>query len=277
MIAVGSPRLSIVIPAFNEANRLPSTLTAIAAYLKNHWQLLPAEILVVNDGSLDATAACAAAFQPPEGISLVIHSLPENRGKGAAVRAGLALASGEQVLLCDADLATPIEELEKLLPYAGTVVCGSRALDRRLISRHQPWLRDRLGRVFNWVLRLLGLTKLRDTQCGFKLLPGGLAGELSKVLHFDGFVYDVELLSRAERLGFPPVEVPVRWAHVDESRVRPLADGVRMVKDALRLRWKLWGEDLKRIRKGERRGLGPPPPGGSESKRPHPPSGEPDR
>lgn len=272
-----SPRLSIVIPAFNEANRLPTTLSAIATYLARHCQLLPAEILVINDGSEDATAACAAAFQPPAGISLVVHSLPENRGKGAAIRAGLALASGEQVLLCDADLATPIEEVEKLLPYAGTVVCGSRAVDRRLISRQQPWLRDRLGRAFNCFLRLLGLTTLRDTQCGFKLLPGTLAGELSKVLKFDGFIYDVELLARSARLGFPPVEVPVRWAHVDESRVQPFRDGVRMVKDALRLRWKLWGEDLKRNRKGERRGLEPPPPGGSEPKRPHPPSGEPDR
>lgn len=272
-----APRLSIVIPAFNEANRLPSTLARIAEYLKKHAHLLPAEILVVNDGSRDATAACAAAFQPPAKISLVLHSLPENRGKGAAVREGLALASGERVLLCDADLATPIEELEKLLPFAGTVVCGSRALDRGLISRHQPWLRDRLGRTFNRVLRLLQLTKLRDTQCGFKLLPGTLAGELAKALTFDGFIYDVELLARAERLGFPPVEVPVRWAHVDESRIRPLKDGIRMAVDALRLRWKLWREDLKRIRKGERPELGPPPPVSSDAKRPRLPSEEPDQ
>lgn len=249
-----SPRLSVVIPAFNEAGRLPQTLERIAAYLTAKAELLPAEVVVVNDGSTDATAAVAAAWQPPPGLSLVLHSLPQNRGKGAAVRAGLALASGELVLITDADLATPIEELEKLFPYANAVACGSRAVDRRLIFKRQPFLRDRLGRAFNVALRLLGLTQLRDTQCGFKLLPGALARELSAELTFDGFIYDVELLTRAQRRGFAVVEVPVRWAHVEASRVKPLRDGLAMLADALRLRVKLWREGLKARRKGKKRG-----------------------
>lgn len=249
-----SPRLSVVIPAFNEESRLPQTLQRIAAYLTTKPELLPAEVVVVNDGSTDATAAVASAWQPPAGLSLVLHSLPENRGKGAAVRVGLELACGELVLITDADLATPIEELEKLLPHAHGVACGSRAVDRRLISKKQPFLRDRLGRAFNLALRLLGLTHLRDTQCGFKLLPGALARQLSQELTFDGFIYDVELLTRAQKLGFSVLEVPVRWAHVEASRVKPLRHGLEMLADALRLRWLLWREQLTAPRKGGKRG-----------------------
>lgn len=249
-----SPRLSVVIPAYNEAGRLPATLERIAGYLEGHPHLLPAEVVVVNDGSTDGTVAVVEGWQPPPGVALVLHSLQENRGKGAAVRAGLFLASGELVLISDADLATPIEELEKLLPHRGGVACGSRALDRRLITRKQPFLRDRLGRAFNWVLRLLGLTHLKDTQCGFKLLPGPLARRLSQELRFDGFIYDVELLTRAQRLGFPVVEVPVRWAHVEASRVQPLRHGLAMLRDALRLRLLLWWEGVRAPRKGERPG-----------------------
>jgi len=241
-----SPRLSVVIPAYNEARRLPGTLRRIGSYLASHPELLPAEIVVVDDGSQDRTAACAAAFEPPRGVALVVHSLGENRGKGAAVREGMRLAAGELVLLCDADLATPIEELEKLLPHARGVACGSRAVDRRLITRRQPFLRDRLGRLFNLVLRVLGLTRLKDTQCGFKLLPGALARELAKSLVSDGFIYDVELLARAERAGYPVVEVAVRWAHVEESRVRPWRHGLGMVVDAVHLRWRLWRETQAR-------------------------------
>lgn len=249
-----SPRLSVIIPAFNEESRLPQTLHRLATYLTGKPQLLPAEVVVVNDGSTDATAAVATAWQPPAGVALVLHSLPENRGKGAAVRAGLQLACGDLVLITDADLATPIEELEKLLPFAHAVACGSRAVDRRLISKRQPFLRDRLGRAFNLALRLLGLTHLRDTQCGFKLLPGALARQLSQELTFDGFIYDVELLTRAQKRGFAVVEVPVRWAHVEASRVKPLRHGLQMLADALRLRCLLWREQLTVGRKGGRRG-----------------------
>lgn len=249
-----SSRLSVVIPAFNEESRLPQTLQRIASYLTTKPELLPAEVVVVNDGSTDATAAVTSAWQPPAGLSLVLHSLPENRGKGAAVRAGLGLACGELVLITDADLATPIEEVDRLLPYAHAVACGSRAVDRRLILRKQPFLRDRLGRAFNVALRLLGLTHLRDTQCGFKLLPGELARQLSRELTFDGFIYDVELLTRAQRRGFSIVEVPVRWAHVEASRVKPLRHGLQMLVDALRLRFFLWRERLTTPRKAERRG-----------------------
>ncbi|MCS7181656.1 MAG: glycosyltransferase family 2 protein [Thermoanaerobaculum sp.] len=250
-----APRLSLVIPAFNEEHRLPQSLAQLGEYLVKHPQLLPAEVVVVDDGSEDRTAQVVESWQPPPGVAVVLHVLPQNRGKGAAVRAGLALAAGELVLITDADLATPIEELEKLLPFApGAVACGSRAVDRRLITRRQPWLRDRLGRLFNLLLRGLRLTHIGDTQCGFKLLPGTLARRVSSQLLFDGFIYDVELLARAQRAGFPVVEVPVRWAHVEDSRVRPLRHGLAMVRDALRLRWHLWWEGLRAGRRGGKPG-----------------------
>lgn len=249
-----SPRLSVVIPAYNEASRLPSTLERIGAYLHANPRLLPAEVVVIDDGSTDATAAAAEGWHPPSGVAVVLHRLPENRGKGAAVRAGLGLTSGELVLITDADLATPIEELEKLLPFAEGVACGSRAVDRRLIVRRQPFFRDRLGRAFNLALRVLGLTTLRDTQCGFKLLPGPLARTLGRELVFEGFIYDVELLARARARGFSVVEVPVRWAHVEASRVKPLRHGLQMLRDAVRLRVLLWREAARAPRKGEKPG-----------------------
>jgi dolichyl-phosphate beta-glucosyltransferase len=229
-----------VIPAFNEEGRLPATLARIAAYLMSQSQLLPAEIIVVDDGSTDATARVVEGFSAPAGLRVQAVRLGRNRGKGAAVRAGLAASTGALVLISDADLATPIEELGALLESKAMLAAGSRGLRRELIVRRQPLPRDTLGRLFNLGLRLLGLTTLRDTQCGFKLLEGGLARRLAGELRLDGFAFDVELLARARRSGAAVVEVPVRWYHVESSRVRPLRHGLQMLRDALRIRWWLW-------------------------------------
>jgi dolichyl-phosphate beta-glucosyltransferase len=234
--------LSIVIPAFNEEERLPTTLRRIAGFLAGREDLLPAEIIVADDGSRDGTASVAAAETLPAGVEMRIVSLGRNRGKGAAVRAGLAASRGGRVLITDADLATPIEELEALLPVRAGIVAGSRALRREMIVRKQPFLRDRLGRVFNHVLRSLSVTSLKDTQCGFKLLDGELARVLATQLRLDGFAFDVEMLARAERMGQRVIEVPVRWLHQDASRVRPLRHGLQMLRDTLRVRWWLWTE-----------------------------------
>lgn len=234
------PRLSIVIPAFNEAGRLPSTLVRVGEFLTTATHLLPAEIVVADDGSRDGTAEIAGGFDVPDRVALRVVRLPLNRGKGAAVRAGIAASRGSWVLISDADLATPIEEIGALLASGADVAVGSRAVRRELIARRQPLPRDLLGRLFNLALRLLGLTTLSDTQCGFKLLEGELARRLAGELRLAGFAFDIELLARAARAGARIVEVPVRWFHVDDSRVRPIRHGLGMLLDALRVRLWLW-------------------------------------
>ncbi len=234
------PHLSIVIPAYNEARRLPATLGRIFEFVAARADLQPVEVVVVDDGSRDGTAALAEASAAPAGVEVHVFRLGENRGKGAAVRAGMAASRGRWVLLTDADLASPIEDIDLLLASGAPFAVGSRALRRELIARRQPLPRDLLGRAYNLWLRVLGLTSLADTQCGFKLVDGRLARRLAGFQRLDGFAFDVELLTRAERDGARVTEVPVRWSHVEESRVRPLRHGLRMVADAWRLRVWLW-------------------------------------
>jgi len=232
-------KLSIVIPAFNEALRLPPSLHRIGTYLRENLTLLPAEVLVVDDGSSDATAEAAGAVHMPEGIDLRVLVHPTNRGKGAAVRSGFSATSGTWVLLTDADLSAPIDELEVLFAAAATdrVVIGSRAVDRRLIENPQPWYRDLMGRTFNLAVRSLALGDLHDTQCGFKLFPGDLARALAPSQRLDGFAFDVELLVLARWWGYAIREVGVRWRHVDASRVSPIRHSSQMMWDLLRLWW----------------------------------------
>jgi len=230
-------QLSVVIPAFNESGRLPSTLRSIAGYLDHHHAWSPAEIVVVDDGSTDGTAGAASSIDMPDGVELVVLELAANRGKGAAIRAGFAGARGRWLLLCDADLATPIEEIEVLQPHVGPdrVVLGSRALDRRLIEIHQPRYRDLMGRIFNLAVRSLLLPELKDTQCGFKLFPGELGRALATVQTIDGFAFDVEILFLAKRWRYGLVEVPVRWRHVEASQVRAIRHSAQMMRDLLAL------------------------------------------
>lgn len=231
-------RLSVVIPAYNEARRLPSTLIGIVAFLEDHPRWLPAEILVVDDGSSDNTAEVAEEAALADEISLRCLAHDRNRGKGAAVRTGFAAARGEAILLCDADMATPIDELETLdETYNGGVAIGSRAIDRSRIERRQPIYRDLMGRTFNLAVQLLAVRGLQDTQCGFKLFDGELGRRLAAAQQIDGFAFDVELLYLARAWGIEIREVPVRWRHVEESRVQPLAHSAEMFADLLRIGW----------------------------------------
>lgn len=225
--------LSVVIPAFNEGRRLGPTLETVLAYLEGRGEGF--EVVVVDDGSADDTTAVARGYET-RGVRTL--RLECNRGKGGALRAGVLETSGAAVLLTDADLSTPIGELELLerrLPQAA-VVLGSRATDDARVTVHQPIHRELMGKAFNLILRLLRMTDLHDTQCGFKLLRGDVARELFADLTIDRFAYDVELVWLARRRGYEVVEVGVEWANSAATTVRPLADSARMLFDVLRLR-----------------------------------------
>lgn len=240
VVSIAPPvELSVVIPALNEAARLPPTLERIGRYVDQHPDWQPAEIIVIDDGSSDGTTAAATGVDLGSGVELRIAIHPANRGKGAAVRSGFGLATGQWVLLTDADLSAPIEELPALARAAShrSVAVGSRALKRQLIAVRQPRHRDLMGRTFNRILRTLHLTSIRDTQCGFKLFPGDLARALSMAQRLEGFAFDVELLLLAQHWGFALNEVAVRWNHVEASRVMAGRHSMEMLCDALRLWW----------------------------------------
>lgn len=231
-------RLTVVIPAYNEERRLGGTLTEVVGFLEARGDDF--EILVVDDGSRDQTAAVARRFDDPR---VRLLALPRNCGKGAALRHGVAASRGEWILLCDADLSTPIEDLERLEGHAGDseVILGSRAQAESDIIRHQPFYRELMGKTFNSILRALGLVEVRDTQCGFKLLQGEAGRRLFAELTIDRFAYDVELVCRARDRGLRVVEQGVRWSDSPSSRVHPVRDSLNMLLEVLRLRWRRRG------------------------------------
>lgn len=230
--------LSIVVPMFNEAERLERGVGAILAHLAARHA--GAEILLVDDGSVDATARLAARMLARHpGLRGRMLRFEDNRGKGAAVRAGMRAASGEVRAFVDADNATPIEELERLLPLLRSprsIVIGSRGLDGSQLERRQPWAREGMGRCFNLLLRRVSGLPYRDTQCGFKLFGREAAERCFARQTIEGFAFDVELLWIAGLEGLDVVEVPIRWRHVPQSRVRMLRDAMRMARDAWHVR-----------------------------------------
>lgn len=219
------PSLSIVIPAYNEERRLPPTLAAVRAYLDDR-AYPDAEILVVDDGSRDGTAALVEALGCEDPRVRLLRN-PGNRGKGFSVRHGMLEARGEWILFSDADLSAPIEELDKLLPAAmaqlAQVAIGSRALDRSLIGVHQGHLREIGGIVLNRVMRVATGLPFADTQCGFKLFRRDAARLIFPRQQLDGFTFDVEDLFIARLLGIPTAEIPVRWNNVEGTKVGFLA------------------------------------------------------
>jgi dolichyl-phosphate beta-glucosyltransferase len=227
--------LSVVIPAYNEALRLGPTLQRVVGYLRRQGESY--EVLVVDDGSTDATAEVAEKFAA-EGVRVLRQEV--NRGKGAVIKAGVLASRGREVLLVDADLSTPIEDLEKLRPHLpeAPLVLGSRSVEGSDITTHQPFYREMMGRTFNLIIRILGVRGLRDTQCGFKLLDGDVARRLFAELQIERFAYDVELVWLARRHGYRVVEVGVRWADSSSSKVNPVSDSLRMFWDVLALRWR---------------------------------------
>jgi dolichyl-phosphate beta-glucosyltransferase len=229
-------RLSVVVPAFNEEERLPATLARIRGYLEE--RAIASEIIVVDDGSSDRTARAAAEALRGRPNDLVLR-LAKNRGKGRAVREGVLASKGRFVLYTDADLSTPIGDIEKFFPVmegGADVVIGSRAHPQAEIQVHQNPLREFLGKTFNVFVRALILQGFRDTQCGFKLFRGDAAREVFRLVRTDGFSFDVEALFIARRLGFRVAEVPVVWCDSRPSKVRLVGSSLRMLGDLLRIR-----------------------------------------
>jgi dolichyl-phosphate beta-glucosyltransferase len=232
--------ISIIIPAYNEEKRLPGTLARVLEYLDSGgWEF--AEVVVVDDGSRDGTAAVAEGWIGRGGrAGIRVLRNPGNRGKGYSVRHGMLEAKGEWLLFSDADLSSPIEELDRLWVAAernsAEVAFGSRAVDRSLVGVHQPILRETTGRIFNLVMRLVTGLPYRDTQCGFKLFEAGAAREIFRRQLLERFGFDVEVLYIASLLGYGAVEVPVRWNDVLGTKVS-LWGGLNAFADPLRVRW----------------------------------------
>jgi glycosyltransferase involved in cell wall biosynthesis len=229
--------LSIIIPAYNEERRIPAALEKIAAFLAT--QSFPAEVSVVDNGSDDRTRQVASAFADRLPALQVLRE--ERRGKGLAVRRGMLTARGQFRFLCDADLSMPIEQVLRFLPPERTgcdVGIGSReAPDSQVIDRP---LRRKVGRVFNLLIRCLGLTSHRDTQCGFKCFTAAAAEDIFRRQRLDGLAFDAEVLFLAERRGYRVQDVPISWRIDFDTRVRLVTDAVRMGIDLFRVRWNAW-------------------------------------
>jgi glycosyltransferase involved in cell wall biosynthesis len=229
---------TVAIPCYNEASRIGDTVRATLDYLSVHSP--NAELIVVNDGSTDATAKIVREALARARIETRLLENFPNRGKGNAVRTGLLAATKPIGLFFDADLSTPLGEIPKVIePIANgnvDLAFGSRALDRKLIGIHQPWRREQAGRVFNLIVRLATGMPFWDTQCGFKAFRLDVCRPILEKAHTLGFAFDVELLFLAYRAGLRLREVPVRWDHAEGSKVRVIHDSFAMLREVIALR-----------------------------------------
>jgi dolichyl-phosphate beta-glucosyltransferase len=232
-------QLSIIIPAFEEAERLGDSLRQILAYIIN--KKLNAELIVVDDGSGDKTSEIAeTTCEEFPNVPTKVIRYEQNRGKGYAVKIGLIESQGEIALFSDADLSTPIEELTKLVKPIEEgkfdVTFGSRALDRSLIGTHQSWRREQGGKVFNFIVRFATKLPFWDTQCGFKAFRMSKFRPLLDVMKIDRFGFDVEFLYVANLAKLRMEEIAVRWNHCDGTKVSVFRDSQRMFREVGEIR-----------------------------------------
>ena len=232
-----NPNLSIIIPAYNEANRIENTLKTVRNYLaKVNWKT---EVIVVNDGSQDGTTALVTHFME-EWKSLLLIENSKNCGKGFSVKKGILHASGKVVLFTDADLSTPVEEIPKLIEpifrNESDLTFGSRALDRSLIGVHQSQAREFSGRIFNWLVQILIGLPFKDTQCGFKAFRRQAIIPFIGQQRISGFGFDPEILFLAKINGLRLQEIPIRWNHHEGTKVRFLQDSLKMFLGLIQIR-----------------------------------------
>jgi len=235
-IELSEPHLAVIVPAFNEEPRILPTLKRIQEYFSAQEYTWTA--VVVSDGSTDQTDEIVKKFASGDTRFRLIGYSP-NRGKGYAVRTGMLETQAERLLFCDADLATPIEEVEKLLAKIDEgfpIAIGSRPLKESRLEIRQPWYREMLGRTFNKAVQLLAVKGIMDTQCGFKLFTCEASQQVFSRCKLDGFGFDFEALMIARDLGFEIAEVPIRWMHQEGSKVVLMRDGPRMLRDLVWLR-----------------------------------------
>ena len=232
---MGRPYVSVIIPAFNEAGRIIPTLDRVVEHLSDksyEW-----EVIVVDDGSTDTTSQIVDDWSRSHPSVRLENA--EHRGKGWAVRRGMLSATGEYRFMCDADLAMPIQLLDRFLEQMDTgyqIVIGSReAVGARRFA--EPVYRHAMGRVFNWVIKLVAVRGFQDTQCGFKCFDEQTALDLFKLQQIPGWGFDVEILYLATRKGLNILEMPVDWYYQTESKVRPGVDSFMMLKETLTIRW----------------------------------------
>lgn len=232
------PLLSLIIPAYNEESRLPESLEQVAAFVDA--QDYAVEVIVVDNNSTDRTAEVAAAFAGAHDYACVLHE--PRQGKGAAVNTGMRHGCGDYLFICDADFSMPVDEIPKFMPpvldgydvaIASREVKGARRIG-------EPEYRHLMGRVFNFIVRVLAIPRIQDTQCGFKVFRREVAQAVFPLQTIDGWAFDVEVLFIALQHGYQLIEVPITWYYKPQSRVNPLRDSFNMLVEVLRVRLNGW-------------------------------------
>lgn len=236
MHAKSNRSLSVVVPAYNEENRLQITLPHLCKNVKRRF--LYYEIIVVDDGSSDATSRIVKEVaRGDENVHLISYS--DNMGKGHAVKTGILAATNEFIVFCDADLSTPFREINKLLKAIDDgfdIAIGSRAKKETRILKRQPFYRVLMGKTFNKIVQILAVSGIKDTQCGFKCFKTSIALEIFRDCQINGFSFDVEILHIARKRGFSIKEVGVLWKNNEQSKVHPIYHSLQMLKDLLKIR-----------------------------------------
>lgn len=228
---------SIIIPAYNEEERLKESLDKIHSYL--NAKFFKYEVIVVNDGSTDNTKQSALSSSLYQTGKLKLLTNIQNKGKGFSVKKGILESKGNFVLFSDADLSTPIEEVEKLFKYVNSgydIAIGSRSIKGADIRVHQPVYRELMGRFFNLIVKTVALKGIVDTQCGFKLFKSEVAKEIASRMQINGFSFDVEMLYLGKKIGYSVKEVPIVWINSPASRVEVFKDSLKMFSDVLSIK-----------------------------------------
>ncbi len=226
-------KLSLIIPAYNEAERIANPLTKAIHYLDENFD--DYELIVVDDGSKDNTVEIVKNIDS----RVKVLEQKQNKGKGAAVRRGMLEATGDFRIFTDADFSTPVTEVKKVIDFLEgdtDVFIGSRALDHSMVKKHQPFYREFMGKVFNKIVQIVILWGLKDTQCGFKGFTADSADVIFNKAKFDGFSFDVEVLYIARKLGYKISEVPVEWYNDDRTTVSAISDSINMFLDIVRIK-----------------------------------------